>query len=256
MITLNLKTENHEHEKIKVYLQENASNVLAEKINNGVRITKDGKTLISKKTLASFMSYAESEARKLLAKGARCACIDDPTVYGWAIHYFEEDSIEGKLYNEDGSEYQTKSTVLPTKPTTLPKPKSEPQLSMFDMLGGQKTEPSAPVEITDQTNEHEPVEEVDDEDDGEELNKDYTPEEHEDDEEPTEKMLIDEETGEVLSVKGMCKSDGDTEEPLLPAKQIEEIDDDDDFLPIDTKAFDPEALSILDELFGDSMILR
>ncbi len=69
-------------------------------------------------------------------------------------------------------------------------------------------------------------------------------------------MLIDEETGEVLSVKGMCKSDGDTEEPLLPAKQIEEIDDDDDFLPIDTKAFDPEALSILDELFGDSMILR
>ena len=49
MIELNLATSCQEHELIKEYLQENASEVLAEKINNGVRIEKDGKTLINKK---------------------------------------------------------------------------------------------------------------------------------------------------------------------------------------------------------------
>ena len=32
-----------EQQRIKAYLEENASDILAEKINNGVRIQKDGK---------------------------------------------------------------------------------------------------------------------------------------------------------------------------------------------------------------------
>ena len=52
---------------------------LAEKINNGVRIQKDGKTLINKKDLTTFMQYATKEAKKQLAenqrKGAQAVCV-------------------------------------------------------------------------------------------------------------------------------------------------------------------------------------
>ena len=100
---LDLETKTKEQELVKAYLEDNASEVLAEKINSGVRIEKDGKTLINKKTLDGFMKYASDEARKLASKGANSACVEDRVVYGWAVHYFEEDSIEGTLYNEDGS---------------------------------------------------------------------------------------------------------------------------------------------------------
>ena len=52
------------------------------------------------------MSFATEEARKQAEKGARYAMVEDDTVFGWAVHYFEEDSIEGTLYNEDGTEYK------------------------------------------------------------------------------------------------------------------------------------------------------
>ena len=114
MVTLNLTAVGAEQELIKKYLTENASDSLAEKINNGIRIEKNGKTLISKKTLDGFMKYATDEARKLAEKGATYACVDDATVFGWAIHYFEEDSIEEKLYNLNGTEY-SKVVEMPKK---------------------------------------------------------------------------------------------------------------------------------------------
>lgn len=141
MVTINLTAIGTEQELIKKYLSENASDSLADKINNGVRIEKDGKTLISKKTLDGFMKYANEEARKLAAKGATSACIEDKVVYGWAIHYFEEDSIEGTLYNKDGTEYkppkpvktkQTVSTSISNKTTTITPKEPAGQLSLFD----------------------------------------------------------------------------------------------------------------------------
>lgn len=147
MITLNLNANGKEQEKIKAYLENNVSEILADKINNGVQIEKDGKTLINKKDLNTFMIYAEEQVLKLIAenerKGRQMRCIDDSDVYGWAIHYFEEDSIEGKLYNEDGSEYKPPAPVkkTPTTPTvthTLPKPAPKPQISMFDLLSENK----------------------------------------------------------------------------------------------------------------------
>ena len=57
---LNLETKTREQELIKAYLEENASEMLAEKINNGVRIQNDGKTFINRKTLEDFMKYASS----------------------------------------------------------------------------------------------------------------------------------------------------------------------------------------------------
>lgn len=124
---LNLETNTKEQELIKQYLEENAGEILANKINNGVKIDKDNKTLINKKDLNGFMNYANQEARKLAEKGSNCACIEDKVVYSWAIHYFEEDEIEGTLYNEDGTEYKVES-----KKTTTPKVESKPEPKKFE----------------------------------------------------------------------------------------------------------------------------
>ena len=78
-----LETKTKEQELLKAYLEENASETLIDKINNGVRIVKDGKTLISKKTLETFMSYATEEARKQAEQGAKCAMVEDAIVFGW-----------------------------------------------------------------------------------------------------------------------------------------------------------------------------
>ena len=134
---LNLETKSKEQELVKAYLEENASEILAEKINNGTPFEKDGKTFINKKTLDGFMKYASDEARKLASKGANSACVEDKVVFGWAVHYFEEDSIEGTLYNEDGSEYKTQPKPAAKAPTVKaqPKPQPKPQMSMFDLMG-------------------------------------------------------------------------------------------------------------------------
>ena len=143
---LNLDAKTNEERKVKAYLEANASEMLAEKINNGARIQKDGKTLLNKKTLAGFMKFACDEAKKQAEKGAQSACIDDDAVYGWAVHYFEEDSIEGTLYNEDGTEYKKQPSVAAKEPTvkyTPHKPQPKPQMSMFDLLDAKPEVPAA-----------------------------------------------------------------------------------------------------------------
>ena len=143
---LNLQATTKEEQKVKAYLEANASEVLAEKINGGVRIQKDGKMLINKKTLAGFMKFACDEAKKQAEKGASSACIDDDTVYGCAVHYFEEDSIEGTLFNEDGTEYKKQPSVaakVPAVKYSPPKPQPKPQMSMFDLLDAKPEEPAA-----------------------------------------------------------------------------------------------------------------
>lgn len=137
MTKLNLAAKGDDQIAVLNYLQQNATDILADKINNGIQIVKDGVTLINKKNLDGFFRYATEEARKLVAKDARCACVLDRVVFGWAIHYFEEDEIEGTLYNLDGTEYKTvKPMATPTVTTksviTKPK-KNEGQLSIFDM---------------------------------------------------------------------------------------------------------------------------
>lgn len=134
MIKLNLETNKKEYEIIKEYLENNVSEELANKINNGVKIVKDNKSLINKKTLETFMQYANEEARKLAQQGANYACIEDKTVFGWAIHYFEENELEGKLYNEDGTEYKPEIKVItPSKPITKPKQENK-QPTLFELM--------------------------------------------------------------------------------------------------------------------------
>ena len=136
MTTLNLTPQNKQEELILNYLQNNASETLADKINNGTPFEKDGNPLLNKKTLSGFMKYAYDEARKLAEEGANSACIDDATVYGWAIHYFEEESIEGTLYTIDGAVYKpAPKKSVNTKPVTVkPQPPKQQslQFSLFD----------------------------------------------------------------------------------------------------------------------------
>ena len=151
-MTLNLTATTAEEKVLKEYLEQTVIEVLADKINNGVPVEKDGKKLVSRKTLAGFMKYATEEARKQAAKGATCACLHSDIVFGWAIHYFEEDSILGTLYNEDGTEYKPPKptpkvtpkpsvtvTDTPTAPAPKPKPKAG-QMSMFDLFDEPETE--------------------------------------------------------------------------------------------------------------------
>ena len=168
-MTLQLTAITTEEKVVKEYLEQTVSEVLADKINNGVPVEKDGKKLISKKTLAGFMKYATDEARKQAAKGASSACLHSDIVFGWAIHYFEEDSIPGTLYNEDGTEYKAPiptPKVTPKPSTTaeapaVPAPKPQPkagQMSMFDLFD----EPETEVEETTVADEYGEAEVVSD----------------------------------------------------------------------------------------------
>ena len=151
---LNLKAENTQEKRIKAYLEENASAVLADKINNGVFIEKDGQRLLNRKTLQGCLENIRTKAQKQAVKG--CAMIADEVVFGWAVHYFEEDSIEEKLFKEDGTEFKAKTSPKkpsktdeednsedfnnkqqkrPEKKKDEAKKDSNAQLNLFDMLG-------------------------------------------------------------------------------------------------------------------------
>lgn len=155
MIKLNLTATNRQQEKVLRYLQENASEILANKINNGTPFEKDGHPLLNKKTLADFMRYAGKESRQFAEKGEQETCVDDDTVYGWAIHFFEEDSIEGTLYTIDGEEYKpAPKKIATTKPVTVksqpPKPQNL-QFSIFDKIDNTEVKDTKTNVLTTET---------------------------------------------------------------------------------------------------------
>ena len=247
-MTLNLEAKTPAEQKVKAYLEQNASEVLAHKINEGVKIVKDGKTLMNKKTLSGFLKFACDEAKKQAEKGANSACIDDAVVYGWAVHYFEEDSIEGTLCNEDGTVYKApmpKITPLSTK-YEPPKPKPKPQMSIFDMMAADEQKQPA----------DKPDDEPTDEDyaEAEEATQAPPPPPTQSQGSTIWQRYVDPETGEIineLSEEEMQEFDGDIDEalPTVHREQAEEND-------LDISAFDAEAVAILSEIFGNELELR
>lgn len=120
MNKLNLTANNDYEKTVKQYLEENASEHLIEKINSG------------QKTLSGFFKYAASEAKKQAV--GNCACVADKEVFGWAIHYFEEDSIqEGQSNNKPAPENKPQEKPAEKKPVS--KKKDDQQLDFFAMLG-------------------------------------------------------------------------------------------------------------------------
>lgn len=162
---LNLIVNDVAEQRVKEYLEQNASEELAKKINEGVPVEKDGKTLIQKKTLAGFIRYATEEARKTAEKGAKSACVDDNTVFGWAVHYFEEDAIEGELFNEDGTPYEKPRPKVEAKPYTPPAPKPK-EPTLFDLIDQaeekpdekeQDEEPEVEAEVEEEPKQEKPA---------------------------------------------------------------------------------------------------
>lgn len=199
---LNLETKTKEQELIKQYLEENVSETLANKINNGVKITKDNKTLINKKDLDGFMNYANQEARKLVEKGSNCACIEDKVVYGWAIHYFEEDSIEGNLYNEDGTEYKVEIKKTTPKIESKPEPKKpeKQQTTLFDLMSTTNEEEPTKQDLEEPPIEYDEVEETDNNiEDFSEQEIDEELDKVANEVSDNSNVQIDKQTGEVLS---------------------------------------------------------
>lgn len=106
METITLEAKNKTEERVLAYLVENASSVLAEKINAGT------------KTLAGALKHAAEQARELVEDGATSACVDDETVFGWIIHFFECDDLKEPV--------QAKTSArLPGGITPVSKPKPE-----------------------------------------------------------------------------------------------------------------------------------
>ncbi len=255
-MTLNLEAKTPAEQKVKAYLEQNASEVLARKINEGVKIVKDGKTLLNKKTLAGFLKFACDEAKKQAEKGAQSACIEDAIVYGWAVHYFEEDSIEGTLYNEDGTEYKAPMSKNAPPPTKYepPKPKPKPQMSIFDMMAAD--EQKQPAEEADDEPTDEDYAEAD------EAVQEPLPPPAKPQGSPVWQRYVDPETGEIineLSEEEMRAFDGDIDEtlpdtPVTDTKNTASMPKDED--EPDMSAFDMDALCILSELFDNELELR
>lgn len=120
----NLTAEGAAQKRILDYINENASETLTEKINSG------------KKTMAGCFDYIKNEAKKQAVKG--CACIEDQEVYGWAMHYFEEDAIkEGEIKQRAAVYAPEPKKPEPKKPEPKKKDDLDGQLDFFSMIGGE-----------------------------------------------------------------------------------------------------------------------
>lgn len=131
---LKLEAKTRNEELVLNYLKETATEILAEKINNG------------KKTLQGCWNYITTEAQKKAVQG--CACIESQEVFSWATHYFYEDSISecktapavAKVKAKEDKKEKPKDDTPAVIPSPAPKHKSKDpvgQISMFDMFAGE-----------------------------------------------------------------------------------------------------------------------
>ena len=129
-MTLKLTAKGDNEKIILQYLESNVSEVLAEKINSGT------------KTLADCWEFITECARKEAKNG--CACIRDDVVFGWAIHFFEEDSIKPEPPTKEYiNQTLPNGQVVRVEAKKKEKPKQEPkeeksefsQITLFDLIG-------------------------------------------------------------------------------------------------------------------------
>lgn len=94
------------------------------------------------KSIEECIKYIYSQARKL-AKGGNAVGVDDETVYGWAVHYYDEDNIKVEDVKE---RVEVVASAAEPIRTEQPKPQPKPvqkrkrgednslQLSLFGEL--------------------------------------------------------------------------------------------------------------------------
>ena len=238
MTELNLTANGSEQERILAYLKEHASEALAEKINRGTVIEKDGKRLLNKKMLDGFMKYACDEARKQTAKGANGIMLDDSVVFGWAIHYFEEPDIEGTLYTEDGREYRLEPIKNTASAPVAPKQKQ--QLSLFEMPESTDPQTDLLAPLESMAPSVDTTEAPDDDTLSDEDLQEFIAESTE----PKFSHAIDRETGEVLAIPQCSVAAPEiADDPLAEERAF-------------AKAYDPDVVCQISELLGEIFILE
>lgn len=73
------------------------------------------------KSIEECIKYIYSQARKL-AKGGNAVGVDESTVYGWAVHYYDEDEIKVDKVQE------RVDVVAPAvEPSRIEQPKPQPK---------------------------------------------------------------------------------------------------------------------------------
>lgn len=101
------------------------------------------KIMNEKKTLKEMRNYIYSEARKLAS--GNCAAVEDTTVFGWAVHYFDEVDLKvsgavaakattGKVA-KNKSKPEPAAVEKPVKKAEKKARKQKPEmLNIFDFL--------------------------------------------------------------------------------------------------------------------------
>ena len=136
-----LHADNQDEKWLLDYFTANASEALK------------AKTLAGKKTIQGAFKYIYNEAKNQAAKGANCAMVDDATVYGWMMHYFEEDSLDceakpvvpkpatvktAATKKKENAKPEAKAEAKPD-PKTDAKPTNDAdeELDIFSLFGGE-----------------------------------------------------------------------------------------------------------------------
>jgi len=101
------------------------------------------KIMNDKKSLKEMRNYLYSEAKKLTS--GNCAAVEDKTVYGWAVHYFDEADLKvsGTVSAKVTTGKVAKDKAKP-KPVQVEKPIKKPEkkvkkqkpemMNIFDFL--------------------------------------------------------------------------------------------------------------------------
>ena len=106
------------------YIDANASDILVEKINK------------SDKGISDCWSFIVKQAKEKAGKN-RAVGVADMEVFGWAIHYFEEDSIKkGDTPKIEAKVETTKEPIKIVKVEKKPKDDMLPgQMTIFELMG-------------------------------------------------------------------------------------------------------------------------
>ena len=115
MSRTNLTAKTSTEKRLLEYLETNASAVLVEKINSG------------KKTFNGALNFARKEAHKI-AEGLPYFLVEDETVFGWIVHFFEETDIVEPKKQAPAMRVPGGATIA-AKPVTKP---LSPALSLLD----------------------------------------------------------------------------------------------------------------------------
>ena len=202
--------ESLEEHIIAMHLREIIPLPVANKILNGVPAEKDGKKLINKKSIKSFLQYIcekmYNETKMKNVSGYQAVAKEGTAILEQAIEYFDNDKIVGDLYDESGTLYKKApeppknvAKSIQTAVTQKQEPQKPQQFTLFSLLEEKQVNEEPPV--------YEPTENKIIELDEDNYSKIQTPVPEVIDDEKSTELNVDMETGEILPPKPVDKKD-------------------------------------------------